>query len=88
MAGTRTWQQSFGLVADGAFQRIAQRHHGHFVARIPGVLQALVVLDRVFGIDRQPHGVLTIAPRQANGKFHEFITARHGLDIACVLLRA
>ena len=30
--------------------------------------------------------MLTIAPRQANGKFHEFITARHGLDIACVLL--
>ena len=44
------------------------------------------MLHRVLGINGQPHRVLVIAARQAYGKFDQFIAARYGFDVACVLL--
>ncbi len=51
-----------------------------------GFAQALVILGREFGVDRQPQRSVFVGPGQANGEFDPLVAARPDLDIALVLL--
>jgi hypothetical protein len=54
------------LELDRCLEGVAGRQDGGLVGRVLGVEQALVLLDRVLGVDGQPDRRLVAAPGQAS----------------------
>ena len=77
-----------GLGANARLQRLGGQFRAGRIGALVRIDQALVVVTRELGVDRQPHRrALFSAPRKADGEVDALAAARLGLDLLGVLVR-